>query len=307
MSQRASKRLDEAQLWFEAGAYKRAASILQKEREKAESRGDRATLDVVDDRIGRMRARLSAEALDEFERELKPERTTTPPRSRERAAPANGTAPGNLSGQVREWLTAEGLAVELLRNPEFAFTFRVCQPPNVDEKLVVSQAEGEDKVVIAAGIQLEENDQARLSNLPSEDQNALMRDLGWLLHSRGVSFQVDDRDGVLNRIALFSAVYADALTKDRLMTAVADMYRTQALVLLQLSEYVDRTLSRRSPARSQKPVAGVQAAPRRALRQATAAAPTASALVCASCGRPVTSGDAFCGSCGQPVARPPGP
>ncbi len=300
MSQRASKRLDEAQVWFEAGAYKCAASIVQQEREKAESRGDQATLDVVDDRIGRMRARLSGKALDEFERELKPERTTTPPRSRERAAPEN------LGEQVQEWLTAEGLTLEPLPGPRVAFLFQISQPMNADQKLLVSQAEREDKVVVASGIQLEEKDQARLSDLPSEDQTALKRDLGWLLHSRGVSFQIDDSDGVLNRIALFSAVYADALTKDRLMTTVADMYRTQALVLLQLSEYVDRVSSGRSPSRSRKPVGGVQATPQRTLRQATAAAPMASALVCASCGRPVTSGDAFCGSCGQPVTRPPG-
>ena len=156
------------------------------------------------------------------------------------------------------WLGQEKFTIESLKDPGFISLFRAYQPTSPKNKISVSQAAGEDKIVIASGIFLDDEDQSLMTKFPAEKRTQIIKELSKVLYSNASTFRMEEDQGVLKGITMTRFIFADGLSKDRFMNAISDLYGTQALVLLHLSDYAgtrDRASSRSSQEHKAVPAA----------------------------------------------------
>lgn len=179
-----------------------------------------------------------------------------------------------------DWLSAEGFAVDNISQRGFAFIYRIHLPTRPQHKLSISQSVDDDKLVVAAGLVLDESDKAVLRGLSEKVRAWLMKDLGWLLHSRPVLFQMNEEASILSNVAISHAIYLDGLTKDRLMTAINEIHKAEALFLIRLSDYLENARPL-----GQQPSGQLQS------------------TVCPRCQRPVSAEGKYCGACGYEFKR----
>lgn len=144
----------------------------------------------------------------------------------------------NLGERVSVWLTRQGFTVETKASPGYLSLYRAFVASNPEESISVSQAVNEDRVVIGRSFQLDERDHSLLSALPAQARAVLKKDLVALLNGRAPLFRLDDKDGVIDRLSLTQSIYADGLTKDRVMNVISELYKTQALVFICLGDYI---------------------------------------------------------------------
>jgi hypothetical protein len=155
-----------------------------------------------------------------------------------------------------------------------------------DFKILVSQANGDDKVVLTAGVMLAESQTKRLSLAPFGRRAELAIGLGALLHGRSTPFSIEEDQGVVTRITMSRAIYADGFTKDRLMTSVNELFASAALVLINLGDFFASLES-------------VQKDDRTVVAQAPTTPPNPQLrTTCPRCGGVVSPQQKFCIKCG---------
>jgi hypothetical protein len=161
----------------------------------------------------------------------------------------------NLGERVSKWLVQEGFSVEPVNSPDYLSLYRAIPKSNPEDTLSVSQAASEDRVVIARGFKISDGDRALLAKLPPQMRAAMRNELAVLLNGASPLFRMEESDGILEQLSLSRPIYADGLTKDRLMTAITELYKTQALIMLRIGEYF-RTAVERAPSSSRSTPTG---------------------------------------------------
>ena len=116
--------------------------------------------------------------------------------------------------------------------------------------------------------------------MPEESYTELVITLSGMLHERSVPFQIDQDQGVISQVLVSKAVYSDGFTKDRLMTAVNELFSTQTMIVLTLAQYFMSIKQSGEPKRVQ----------------------TVPSNSCSRCGTALLPNAKFCGSCGHKVA-----
>lgn len=198
--------------------------------------------------------------------------------------------PRDLGSTSLTWLTQEGFSVEQTSMNGFTSRFNIYSSARPDHKIVISQATGDDKIILSTGVTLGDSQIDRLRQVPYETRTELIRGLGAMLHGRSSLFHINEDQGIATRITISKAIYSDGFTKDRLMTAVNELFATHALVLVNLSDYFAR-LSR-TPTDTMGPQETESAKPM------TPSVPSP----CRWCGAPTTLQQKFCTRCGKPLA-----
>jgi len=165
----------------------------------------------------------------------------------------------NLGEKVSNWLSQQGLSIETLNSPGYLSLFSAQIASSPEESISVSQAINEDRVIIGRSLQLDEKDQKLLSALPAQTRAALKKDLVVLLNGRTPLFRLDEKEGVLDRLSLTQPIYADGLTKDRVMAAISELFKTQALVFLRLGDYLMQAAELVQPSAPQQRASPAQA------------------------------------------------
>jgi membrane protease subunit (stomatin/prohibitin family) len=118
-----------------------------------------------------------------------------------------------------------------------------------------------------------------------------------MLYSRSSVFSIDEDGGMVSGVTVSNAIYADGLSKDRLMSEIRNIFSTQMLVLLQLNSFFSglpaQTVPAAAPVMQPPASAGPPSAPK------AAAAVGSPNIFCTNCGGPRTPGQKFCTFCGQ--------
>lgn len=197
-----------------------------------------------------------------------------------------------MGKKAREWLTKEGYAVETKSQPGFSVFYAVTRPNEAPPKLTVTQVAGEDKLVITTGVRLEDGEGSSLSTLSPAARRSLIRDLSWILHGRGLAYEMDERDGALNALTYSTMIFEDGLSKDRLMQALHELLGNHALVTMRIGEAL-ATAGASSPA---VVVASPVSAPR---KHGNSVPANAFYQGCPKCGSAIRPGTRFCGACGN--------
>ncbi len=146
----------------------------------------------------------------------------------------------NLGDTVLKWVTAEGYTIQPQKEPGFSSFYAISSSAESGHRLSISQAANEDKIVVAGGVKIDSPDQTKLSGFPVEMRRQILAALAWLMYGRSVFFRIDENDGVVKSITFSQNIYSDGLTKDRLMKSIADMFMTEALLLIQITSYLDQ-------------------------------------------------------------------
>ncbi len=235
----------------------------------------------------------------------------------------------NMGEKALIWLGQEGFTMEPLKEPGFTSLFRAYKPSSPRNKISLSQADGGDKIVIAAGVFLADDDQAQMAKLPPNKRAQIIKELSKILYNNACVFRMEENQGVLEGITMTRLIFAEGFSKDRLMNAVFGLYGMQALVLLHLSDYLVPEVRRfqESPqAQRAAPVAEPvrenvvesrrEAAPPQARAtpypapsvprvstappapSAPAAPPVATKAFCVNCGKEINPAEKFCHYCG---------
>lgn len=183
----------------------------------------------------------------------------------------------NLGERTLTWLTKEGYSTESIKQEGFSSSYWAFHPSLPKNKFSVSQADGDDKIVLATGIFLADEDQARMSKLSPPKRLYIVRELSKLIYSFDIAaFRIDEEEWVLKGVTFTYSIFADGLSKDRFMGAVSTLYRAQAAVLLYLSDYLGWEIS--GGEKTPSPVgAGMK--------------------FCTSCGKPVRADANVCPAC----------
>ncbi len=140
----------------------------------------------------------------------------------------NDLQPQALMDRIAAWLSTEGFKIAAVEIEGFEFALRAGE-------FTISRPSGLDKLLISLSVDLDEADVERYSGLSSASQTQLTAALAWMLHERSIGFQVSKRGESLRRVAMMQAVYDDGLTKDRLMSEMARLRSTAALVALRIA------------------------------------------------------------------------
>ncbi len=188
-----------------------------------------------------------------------------------------------------KWVTTEGYTIEPQKEPGFSSFYAIRSSAESGHVLSISQAENEDKIVVAGGLKIDGSDQTKLSGFPVEMRRQILAALAWLMYGRSVFFRIDENDGVIKSITFSQNIYSDGLTKDRLMKSIADIFVTEALLLIQLSSYFDRAPKARPT-------------PRIPSDERESESVSLPPLTCKKCARKLPSDSKFCFYCGTTQA-----
>lgn len=180
---------------------------------------------------------------------------------------------------ILNWLTQERYTVKQEVRAGFKYVYSASAQGSTGYPLSVSQEDGSDRITISVGFALSDSDQTAVSQ-SSAGAFRVMKEISLALHSTPVLFNIEQKDAALTKVAVYQVLYADGLSKDRVMTALFQVEKASALVLLLLSDYLPKT----SPPGESQPVS-----------QAGAGA------TCTNCGAKLKPNATFCSSCGQRV------
>jgi hypothetical protein len=190
--------------------------------------------------------------------------------------------PGEMGKKAQEWLTEEGYTVQLSRKAEYSSHFTVFRPERREFAVTLAQAADSDKLTLTAGVSIGGEESARMKNASAEARNDFLKGLTSLLYSKSSVFSIDEDGGMVSGVTLSSAIYADGLTKDRLMSEMRAIFSNQMLVILQLNSFFGGLPAPSAPA--SRPVA---------------AARSSAGTFCSNCGKQNEAGQKFCTKCGQ--------
>jgi hypothetical protein len=192
-----------------------------------------------------------------------------------------------LGPQALAWLTKEGFSVEQTARNGYSSRFNIYSSGRPDFKILVSQAAGDDKIVLAAGVILAENQRRGLVEAPFEKRTELAVGLGALLHGRSIPFNIEEDQGAITRITMSRAIYSDGFTKDNLMRSINELFSTATLVLINLGDFFARLQN------ASRDIQHHSAVPTTAMPANPQAGP-----VCPRCGSTARLQQKFCAKCG---------
>ena len=98
----------------------------------------------------------------------------------------------NMGEKVLIWLGQEGFTIEPLKNPGFISLFRAYQTASPKNKISISQTAGEDKIVIASGVFLDNESQSRMAKFPTEKRTQIIKELSKVLYSEASAFRMEE-------------------------------------------------------------------------------------------------------------------
>jgi hypothetical protein len=189
------------------------------------------------------------------------------------------------STKAAKWLQEEGFVWNEVNQPGFSHFYIAHNQSTPTNKVTVSQLADDEKLIVALGVSLDEALQKLIRNMPTEKQLEMKKGLLKLLYRSPNSFKVNEEGG-LKSVSLFQPIYPDGQTKDRFMSVINDLHKTQALILLWLDDNIPATVQRRG-ARRLAPASRNQATHGPGQR------------ACPSCGATVRQESKYCPTCGS--------
>ncbi len=139
---------------------------------------------------------------------------------------------------VHEWIMEEGMFIKEVPEPEADFHYEMHLPQKEEIILSAIQPKGTDQLIVTAGLRLDPESIKILAQMSPEEEDEFLNNMSYLLHSRPTLFYMEEKNDVLYEVSVSELIYSDGLTKDRFMTAVKDVYKSQALAFLQIEDAV---------------------------------------------------------------------
>jgi hypothetical protein len=150
-----------------------------------------------------------------------------------------GMARRDIKKQVRKWFEEEGMFEEDTEDPKSVFNYVVNYPVNIRHKMnVVQPRDGKDKVMVLSGTRFEPEAVERMRGMPAPELDDLLWDLRLSLCARPTEFELSRtrENGAPEAVLISTIIYADGLTKDRLMRAVRDVYKSKLIALWKIQQ-----------------------------------------------------------------------
>lgn len=150
-----------------------------------------------------------------------------------------GMAKKDMSKLVKRWCEEEGLFDEEAEDPKSAFNYVINYPTELQHKMNILQpADSKDKVVVISGTRFDPEMVERMRALPQPELENLLWDIRLTLCGRPTEFELRKPEGqeIPEAVVVSAWVFSDGLTKDRLMAAIRDVYKSKLLAVWKIQQ-----------------------------------------------------------------------
>ena len=150
-----------------------------------------------------------------------------------------GMARRDVKKQVRKWFEEEDMFEDEVDDPKSVFNYVINYPVNIQHRMnVIQPKDGKDKVMVLSGARFEPETVERMRGMPGPELEDLMWDLRLTLCARPTEFELSrgKENGAPEAVLISTLIYSDGLTKDRLMGAVRDVYKSKLIALWKIRQ-----------------------------------------------------------------------
>lgn len=132
--------------------------------------------------------------------------------------------------KLEQWLTEEGYVTKALKDAQTHFTFAVEHRLGII--LTVGQLlKNKDRITIIGTLDISDEDQKKLREIPEKQRNDFLWDLKFALLSNDIPFEMLANNLIPYRILVTQAIWYDGLTKDRFMQTIHRAIKAVVMVL----------------------------------------------------------------------------
>jgi hypothetical protein len=143
---------------------------------------------------------------------------------------------------IRKWCEEEGIFGEVVEEPQTVFNYTINYPVELKHKInVIQPTSRNDKVIILSGTKFDPKTMEKMRGMSHEELEDLLWDIRIALCSRPTEFElVKQRDnGIPSALIITTQIYSDGLTKDRLMAAIRDVYKSKLLAVWKIHKRIE--------------------------------------------------------------------
>lgn len=133
----------------------------------------------------------------------------------------------DLSNSVKTWLTEERLLVKDLQKETMNYFFVIQFPDSHHFMQVFQPKNKEDLTVITCETNVDEPHKKAISKLPERKKIEFLFNLKSALNQMGVAFNLSITENGLESYMVLDQIYADGLSKDRLMNCINAVFRAK--------------------------------------------------------------------------------
>ncbi len=150
-----------------------------------------------------------------------------------------GMAKKDFKKLVRKWCEEEGLFDEEVEDKNSEFNYVINYPLELEHKINILQpGDSQDKIIVLSGTRFEPETVERMRNLPQKELEDLLWDIRLTLCARPTEFELrrPEDQGAPEVLVITALIYSDGLSKDRLMTAIRDVYKSKLLAVWKIQQ-----------------------------------------------------------------------
>ena len=131
-----------------------------------------------------------------------------------------------IGDQVQKWLSDAGMFRQKVPDDNTSFHFIINYPE--ENVMDVIQPKGSlDLVVIGCATNVSPEHSEEMKKLSSKKKEEFIWEFRYMLNSKGVDFQLQHPNNILENFLVTAEIYEDGLSKDRLISIVKQVFRAK--------------------------------------------------------------------------------
>lgn len=135
-----------------------------------------------------------------------------------------------LEEKIQKWCADEGIFKERIPDDTANFHFILNYPKNIPNPMDIMQPKGKDDlIIIGAGTGISPEHLSKIKALTPKAQEEFLWDFMFMLGNRPTEFHLQMPSGILEMFVASTEIFSDGLTKDRLMRAINEVYKSKLL------------------------------------------------------------------------------